>query len=129
MGHSMGSRMTTFFLAENPDVEIVGYIGVGMRNGKASLGDYGGGYPLDCKINLQKVGDGVPVLDIFGGESVKDTESGKYREDLISKTYKQVIIPGADHRFYGKEAEFVRAVVEWVTALGVDYQDKPGRPD
>ena len=33
MGHSMGSRMTTSYLATNPTAPIAGFIGVGIRNG------------------------------------------------------------------------------------------------
>ncbi|MGI9381946.1 MAG: hypothetical protein ACR2PO_02235 [Methyloligellaceae bacterium] len=76
MGHSMGSRMATAFLAKyggqalsgsSPSRErtgIAGFIGVGIRNG--------GGYPLDSAASLQRIAE-IPVLDVYGnGGNGKD---------------------------------------------------------
>ena len=47
MGHSMGSRMASAFIAENPDAPIQGLIVAGIRNN--------GGYPLDGMQNLKHI--------------------------------------------------------------------------
>ena len=105
MGHSMGSRMATAFLANHPDSGIKGFIGVGIRNG--------GPTPLDSNSNLRKIK--IPVLDIFGdgGDGI-DGIQGKDRADLVSTNYKQILIPGADHLYSFYEDQMVKAVVDWL---------------
>ena len=104
MGHSMGSRMASAFVFEHPDQPIAGLIVAGCRNN--------GGYPLSCDENLRNVK--IPVLDIWGGNNRKDDNAASERKVFVSKTYKQIEIPGANHRFEGYEGEFVTAVVEWL---------------
>ena len=104
MGHSMGSRMASAFVAENPASSISGLIVAGIRNN--------GDYPLDGKQNLERVG--IPVLDIWGGGDGKDYDAAKERADLASSTYTQVEISGTNHKFDGADPEFVAAVVSWL---------------
>lgn len=106
MGHSMGSRMATAYLANNEKHGIHGFIGVGVRNG--------GGAPLDSASNLEFVD--IPAVDIYGdGGDGKDAVHAERREEsLASETYKMVFIPDADHRFDGHESEMVKAVVDWL---------------
>jgi len=47
MGYSMGGRMTTGFLAQNPYSGVIGYIGVGLLAG--------GQEPLNTNLNLKKL--------------------------------------------------------------------------
>lgn len=104
MGHSMGSRMASAFVADNPGAPIAGLIVAGCRNS--------GPRPLDCRQNLRKVR--IPVLDIWGGDSWKDNDSAIERKGMISDRYSQQKIAGGDHRFKHKEGEFVSAVVDWL---------------
>jgi len=105
MGHSMGSRMATAFLAEHPDSGIAGFIGVGIKNG--------GKYPLDSNSNLRKIN--IPVLDVYGdGGDGEDKIEAEVRSDMASDRYKQVLIPKADHQFNRGEEEMVKAVVDWL---------------
>jgi dienelactone hydrolase len=105
MGHSMGSRMATAFLANHPEAKIDGFIGVGIRNG--------GDDPLNSNMNLRSVS--IPVVDIYGdGGDGKDAKHAEYRSDMVSDRYEQIFIPGADHRFNGDEDEMVSAVVNWL---------------
>lgn len=106
MGHSMGSRMASAFVAENSNQPITGLIVAGCRNNL--------GYPLDCKQNLQNVD--IPVLDIWGGNDDKDLVAAGERKALISANYQQVEIPDANHKFDGQENTFVSSVVEWLRA-------------
>ena len=104
MGHSMGSRMASSFISENPDQPIAGLIVAGCRNN--------GGYPLSCSESLQEVG--IPVLDIWGGDNEKDSDAASERNSLLSKTYTQVEVAGANHKFDGHEDEFVLATIKWL---------------
>jgi uncharacterized protein len=106
MGHSMGSRMVSSFVSENPDVVLSGLIVAGCRNN--------GGYPLSCDQNLQNVD--IAVLDIWGGNNGKDSDAASGRESLVSEKYKQVEISGANHRFEGYENELVSSTVTWLKA-------------
>lgn len=105
MGHSMGSRMATAFLAEHADAGIAGFIGVGVKNG--------GKPPLDSNSNLRKIT--IPVLDVYGdGGDGKDSVEAAARADMVSDRYQQVLIPKADHVFDTGEDEMTKAVVDWL---------------
>jgi pimeloyl-ACP methyl ester carboxylesterase len=105
MGHSMGSRMATSFLADNPQSGVAGFIGVGIRNG--------GDDPLDSNANLRIVN--IPVLDVYGdGGNGKDARHADERSDMAGKNYQQVLIPGASHTLTLHEQEMVNAVVSWL---------------
>jgi len=71
MGYSMGGRMTTGFLAENPDSGIIGYIGVGLLGG--------GQEPLNTNLNLKKIK--LPVIDIYA-DSDPDAKSAEFRKSI-----------------------------------------------
>jgi pimeloyl-ACP methyl ester carboxylesterase len=110
MGHSMGSRMATGYLSENPESNVSGFIGVGVVNS--------GGIPLDSltnlKIALRKSPD-LKVLDVYGdGGDGEDAKGAKARSFLVSDRYRQVMIPGADHQFLSGEKQMVNAVINWL---------------
>jgi predicted alpha/beta-hydrolase family hydrolase len=104
IGHSMGGRMASAFVSENSNVELAGLVVAGCRNN--------GGRPLSCNENLQ--GAKLPVLDIWGGNDDKDSRSAAERKRMVSDTYTQVEISGANHTFEGNEDELVAAVVSWL---------------
>lgn len=105
MGHSMGSRMATSFIASNPDSGLAGFIGAGIRNG--------GGLPLDSNLNLREID--IPVVDIYGdGGNGKDAKHADARSDMVGKNYHQVLISGANHKFTQHEKELVNTVVGWL---------------
>lgn len=107
VGHSMGSRMASAYIASKPKQDIAGFIGIGMRNN--------GGAPLNAKYNLQKTD--IPVLDLFGdGGNAKDAQHARSRTTLISGRYTQILIPGANHRFSGYEKEMIQAVTSWINS-------------
>jgi pimeloyl-ACP methyl ester carboxylesterase len=103
MGYSMGGRMTTAFLAQNPDSGVVGYIGVGLLGG--------GEEPLNTNLNLKKIK--LPVIDIYA-DSGADARSAEFREPLVSERYTQVVIPGARHDYRGYENQINKAVFTWL---------------
>jgi len=104
MGYSMGARMTTAFIVERPTLVIVGYIGVGLLEG--------GGKPLDANQNLSSIR--LPVIDIFADKTPLDLKSAENRRSMVSDTFKQVRISGADHSFRGYDDQLVQAVIEWL---------------
>jgi len=105
IAHSLGSRMATAYLAENPHPLIKSFIGVGMLNN--------GGPPFDCLNNLQKIS--IPVLDIWGeAGKAGDTKYALERKVLLSPLYTQVSIPDGDHALSEHEDELVREVIAWL---------------
>jgi len=104
MGYSMGARMTTAFLVERSTPVIVGYIGVGLLEG--------GGKPLDANQNLLSIR--LPVIDIFADGTSLDLKSAENRRSLVSDTFKQVRISGADHSFQGNDHRIAQAVIGWL---------------
>jgi len=105
MGHSMGTRMATSYLAENRDTGVAGFIGVGIRNG--------GGRPLDSKANLAHIT--IPVIDIYGdGGNAKDARHADARAHLVDDNYQQILIPGANHKFTSHESELIEVTVNWL---------------
>lgn len=103
MGYSMGGRMTSGFLAQNPDSGVVGYIGVGLLAG--------GPEPLNTNLNLKKVK--LPVIDIYA-DSGPDTKSAEFRKPFVSDRYTQVVISGAKHDYRGYEGQVATAVIAWL---------------
>jgi predicted alpha/beta-hydrolase family hydrolase len=103
MGHSMGGRMTSAFLANNPDAPIVGFIGVGLLAG--------GKEPLNTNLNLRKIK--IPVIDIYA-ENDRDAKSAEFRRPFVSDTFLQVPVPGAKHDYKGYEKVVAEAVINWL---------------
>ncbi len=106
MGYSMGGRMTTGFLAQNPDSGVIGYIGVGLLGG--------GEEPLNTNLNLKKVQ--VPVIDIHG-DSDREARSAEFRKAFVSGRYKEVVISGAEHDYRGYDDQIAMAVIGWLKQL------------
>ena len=105
IAHSLGSRMATAYLADNPHSAMKTFIGVGMLNN--------GGSPFDCLANLQKIT--IPVLDIWGeAGTAGDNKYGLERKVLLSPLYTQVSIPDGDHALSEHEDELVREVIAWL---------------
>jgi hypothetical protein len=100
---SMGGRMTTGFLAQNPDSGVIGYIGVGLLGG--------GQEPLNTNLNLKKVK--VPVIDVYA-DSDPDAESAEFRKPFVSDRYIQVVISGAMHNYHGYDNQVAKEVIAWL---------------
>ncbi|WP_332671972.1 alpha/beta fold hydrolase [Aromatoleum sp.] len=103
LGHSMGGRMTSGFLANNPDAGVAGFIGVGMTAG--------GKEPVNTNLNLRKVK--VPIIDIYGDNEM-DAKAASFRKTLVSERFLQVVIPGAKHDYRGYEKPVADAVIGWL---------------
>jgi len=103
MGHSMGGRMTSAFLANHPGAPVVGFIGVGLLAG--------GKEPLNANLNLRKVK--VPVIDIYA-ESDRDAKFAEFRKPLVSDRFIQVPVSGAKHDYRGFEKFIAETVNGWL---------------
>lgn len=103
MGHSMGGRMVSGFLANTPDAPVAGLIGVGLLAG--------GKEPLNTNLNLRKVR--VPVIDIYA-ENDRDAKAAQFRRPLVSDRFVQVPVPGATHDYRGYEKVVADAVNGWL---------------
>ena len=103
MGHSMGGRMTSGFLANHPDAAVVGFIGVGLTAG--------GKEPVNTNLNLRKVK--LPVLDVYGDNEM-DARAASFRKPLVSERFVQVEIAGAKHDYRGHERQVAEPVVRWL---------------
>lgn len=104
VAHSMGSRMTNYYLAHKKryyeaqtDTPIVAYIAIGMNAGNTKY--------------LRKIK--MPVIDIFGEKDLPGViESAPKRAFAAghNKKYSQVKIKGANHFFEGQDDDLVEAV-------------------
>jgi pimeloyl-ACP methyl ester carboxylesterase len=81
-GHSMGSRMMSAFIRENPGM-VDGLIMTCCRN-------YGS-YPLNCHSHAANLKN-IKILDLYGGGNSKDINSADQRRYLISDNYSQLSI-------------------------------------
>lgn len=101
--------MASAFLATTPNPPLAGFIGIAMLNN--------GGPPFDCRRNLQ--GQTLPILDIYGtAGQAGDARYAQERRTLISPSYTQVAIVGADHAFSDHEEELLTAVQGWIMDSG-----------
>ncbi len=104
-GHSMGSRMMSAFVRENPK-QATGLVVAGCR-------DYGD-YPLNCHSHLEIIKD-LKVLDVYGAEDNKDSNSANDRSHLTSSKYIQKSIKSANHKFDGRNQELIKTVSTWLS--------------
>lgn len=95
VSHSMGSKMTHFYLVNNPDSGVSGWAALGI----SEVEDF-------SRINM-------PVLDLYGVNDFPWVLKGvnKRGESLQNKTgSKQVSVQKADHFYTSHEAEMVNQV-------------------
>lgn len=104
MGYSMGARMTSAFLVQQPHPEVVGYIGVGLLEG--------GGDPLDANQNIRRVR--LPVIDLYADRTPLDLRSAQNRQSLVSGNYRQIRIEGAAHSFSGSDSRLAQEIIAWL---------------
>jgi uncharacterized protein len=115
MGHSLGTRITIGYLATHPVPALRGYIGVGIYgSGRCVDGAFD---PLATLCNLETLlrnNPALPILDVVAMDNPKDVAFADGRSKLVSPTYRQVRIAGADHNFVRKEGEMLDAVTGWL---------------
>jgi pimeloyl-ACP methyl ester carboxylesterase len=93
--HSMGARMTNFFLAGTPGNGIAAWISIGIVPSE---------FAEPGRLRL-------PVLDIYGERDLPQVLKNAAARAAVLKTLKgsaQIEVAGADHYFTGSEAELVK---------------------
>ena len=99
--HSMGARMSNFFLAGTRDRGIDAWVAVGISSGE--FADPG-------KLRL-------PVLDIYGERDFPQVLEQAAARGAVLRTLKgsaQIEVAGADHYFAGHEGELVKQVRQFL---------------
>jgi pimeloyl-ACP methyl ester carboxylesterase len=99
--HSMGSRMSNFFLAGAPDSGIDAWVSIGISSGE---------FTEPGKLR-------VPVLDIYGERDFPQVLKQTEARAAVLKKLKgsaQIEVAGADHYFAGSEEELARQVKQFL---------------
>jgi pimeloyl-ACP methyl ester carboxylesterase len=98
VAHSLGTRMSYHYLAGSANVPVAAWAAIGMPAG-----------PDMTKLKL-------PILDIYGQNDLPQVvgNAGKRAAGLTDKGSAQVVVPGADHFFEGKDAALVELVRGWL---------------
>jgi pimeloyl-ACP methyl ester carboxylesterase len=114
IGHSLGSTMASYFIANNPNVGIKALVAVGVS------GDLFNDNQLGYFATLAKLK--LPILDIFGSHdllAVLDTEQDKAEiaREAGNLNYLQLKVPNANHFFEGKEDQLIENIVKWLMKL------------
>ncbi len=108
VAHSMGSAMTSHYLAHHAASGIEAFVGIGMGADRP--------YPeLDNAVSLRALA--LPVLDLYGEhdlESVVTTAQARAAAAADNDRYAQVEVAGADHFFDGFEVELLDVVLTWL---------------
>lgn len=99
--HSMGARMSNFFLTDKPNNDIAAWVAIGISSGEFSN---------PGKLRL-------PILDIYGA---RDFALVLQNADARASTLKkikgsaQIEVAGADHYFAGNEGTLVKHIRQFL---------------
>jgi pimeloyl-ACP methyl ester carboxylesterase len=96
VSHSMGARMSNYFLSRAPDSRVTAWVAIGLP---ALVSE-----PATVKI---------PVLDLYGEKDYAAVLGNAEKRAAALRTIRgsaQVEVAGADHFFAGREDELVRQV-------------------
>ncbi len=103
LSHSMGSWMANVYYEKTPDVPFSAWVCMGLTGGFGRMG------------NVK-----VPVLDLYGENDLPQTLRADWRRRITLNTIagsKQVMIPGADHHYTGREKQLAAAIRDFVDPL------------
>lgn len=111
IGHSLGSAMAAYYMANKPDSAIRAFVAVGAS----------GNMYAKNKVNYLKSLKTikVPVLDIFGSLDLTSVlESEKIKAQVArkagNKKYTQIKISGANHFFDSKNDILIKRIRGWL---------------
>lgn len=103
LSHSMGSWMSNVYYERTPAAPFAAWICIGLTGGYGRMG------------NVK-----VPVLDVYGEKDLVQVlrADGRRRRTLEGiPGSKQVMIPGADHHYTGREKELASEIQAFVAGL------------
>ncbi len=96
VSHSLGSRMTNYYLVNRSEATVEAWVAIGLSGKLAE--------PQNLK---------APVLDLYGEKDLENVlKFADQRANAVKRIpgSAQVVIPGADHFFAGREAAMMSAV-------------------
>jgi dienelactone hydrolase len=99
--HSMGARMSNYFLAGTPDNGIAAWVAIGISNGD---------FTDATKLR-------APILDIYGERDFPQVRQRAAARAAVLRTLKgsaQIEVAGADHYFAGSERALVAATRQFL---------------
>ncbi|MDD5367030.1 MAG: DUF3530 family protein [Gallionellaceae bacterium] len=98
VAHSLGTRMTYHYLSRTPGAPVAAWVAIGVPAA-----------PDMAKLKM-------PILDLYGQNDLPQVveNAGKRAAGLKQKGSAQVVVPGADHFFEGKDAALLEQVRGWL---------------
>lgn len=99
VSHSMGSRMSHYYLSQHPDSAVAAWVAIGLG--------------ADVSYAAMK----MPVLDLYGENDLPVVlNSARQRGDSLKGKAKsrQQVVPKTDHFFEGHDAELLKAVQSYL---------------
>ncbi|NTV94868.1 MAG: DUF3530 family protein [Thiobacillus sp.] len=98
VAHSLGTKMTYHYLSRTPDAPVAAWVALSVPAA-----------PDMAKLKL-------PVLDVYGQNDMGHVldNAGKRKAGLKQKGSAQVVLPGADHFYEGKDAALLEQVRGWL---------------
>lgn len=123
IGHSLGNNMATDYLAQSNDDRVHAFVGINMEAMKQPK-QYLLLDNVDTLLNVK-----VPVLDIYGSESIEPVIKSVDRRAYIiyhtlDKNSRQIEVKGANHFFQGYENELLSAITGWLDRTAPSYQSR-----
>lgn len=108
IGHSMGARMTSAYLARRGNPDIVGFVAIGAHSG--------GGDIFNSTKHIAQLR--IPVLDVYGTADADDVKNATARETFTRTMpdYQQLPVHAANHQMQGHEQELIKGAAEWIQA-------------
>jgi pimeloyl-ACP methyl ester carboxylesterase len=100
VSHSMGSRMTDFFLNEDPQAQVDAWVAIGMS-----------------EVFTARPGFKVPVLDLYGENDLPAVLQNAEKRAVVLHAIRgsgQIQVAGADHFFNGQETALVKQVRQYL---------------
>jgi pimeloyl-ACP methyl ester carboxylesterase len=118
IAHSLGTAMSSWYLASQPDNPLRAYVGISMiENDKDPH--------LSNVAALKKIR--IPVLDIYGSRdqpSVIHYAAARKQAGRHNPGYRQLVIQDADHFYEGKEDELIKRIRGWLAKVAAGTELK-----
>jgi len=107
IAHSLGSLMTSYYLANKSNSEVKGFIAIGMPGGSKHA-------DMNALITLKSVR--VPILDLYGSADLPEVLANKQRrrQAAVATSFDQVQVEGANHFFDDQNDALIEVVKSWL---------------
>lgn len=106
LSHSMGSRMSLAYWKKNPNAPYAAWVCLGLPTAFSGLG-----------------GMRVPILDVHGEFDLPPVlahAENRVQAMVSIPGSRELVIPGADHFYNGRETQLVDAIVAFLVAQGLE---------